>query len=126
MAQSIGTSPRILSSGWGQMEVEKIGKSKDFKLWPGGGRSWNWSECGTDHDRGIQQGDLEELMANGCRVVILTTGRLKRLKVPQHIVESLKKRSIEVIVADTERAIDIYNDYVSKGLAVGGLFHSTC
>ena len=126
MAQAIDASPRILSSGWGKMEVEKIGRSKDVKLWPGGGRSWDWSECGTDHDRGIQQGDLEELMTNGCRVVILTTGRMKRLKVPQQIVECLKEQSIEVIVADTERAVQIYNEYASKGMAVGGLFHSTC
>lgn len=126
MAQSINASPRILSSGWGKMEVEKIGISKDFKLWPGGGRSWDWSEYGTDHSKGIQQGDLEELMTNGCRVVVLTTGRMKRLKVPNQIVDSLKESSIEVIVADTEKAIQIYNDYVSKGMAVGGLFHSTC
>jgi hypothetical protein len=126
MAQSIDASPRILSSGWGKMEVENIGISKDFKLWPGGDRSWDWSECGTDHDRGIQMGDLEDLMTNGCRVVILTTGRMKRLKVTQQIVDRLKGSSIEVIVADIEKAIQIYNDYAAKGMAVGGLFHSTC
>jgi hypothetical protein len=126
MTQSTVASPRILSSGWGRMEVEKIGRSKDYKLWPGGGRSWDWSEYGTGHGRGIQQGDIEELITNGCRLVILTTGRMKRLKVPQQIVDSLKDHSIEVIVADTEKAVQIYNDYAAKGMAVGGLFHSTC
>ena len=126
MAQSTDVSPRILSSGWGKMEVEKLGKGKDFKLWPGGGRSWDWSEYGTGHTRGVQQGDIEELMTHGCRLVILTTGRMKRLRVPQKIVDSLKDHSIDVIVTGTQKAIKIYNDQAAKGIAVGGLFHSTC
>lgn len=119
-------SPRIISSGWGKMEVETLGRSKDFKLWPGGGRPWDWSEYGTGHGRGIQRGDVEELVAKGCRVVILTTGRLKQLRVPRTTVDTLKAQAIEVVVADTKTAIELYNDYVEKGTAVGGLFHSTC
>lgn len=126
MDNLIDASPRILSSGWGKMHVEKIGNGKDFKLWPGGGRPWDWSENGTDHSKGIQQGDIQELITKGCQVVILTTGRFKRLKVPQNTVDTLKAQSIEVIVADTKKAIQLYNDYAVKGMAVGGLFHSTC
>ncbi len=126
MVNSNAASPRILSSSWGRMEIEKIGSGKDFKLWPGGGRAWDWSEYGTGHSRGIQQGDVDELISKGCRVVILTTGRFKRLKVPQSTIDSLKTHSIEVVVADTKKAIHIYNDYAAKGMAVGGLFHSTC
>jgi hypothetical protein len=103
-----------------------VGRSKDFKLWPGGGRPWDWSEHGTGHGRGIQKGDVEELITKGCRIVILTTGRMQRLKVPQTTVDILKAQSIEVVVADTKKAIQLYNDYVEKGEAVGGLFHSTC
>ena len=126
MAHSTEASPRILSSGWGKMEVEKLGRGKDFKLWPGGGRSWDWSEYGTGHGSGIQQGDIQDLISNGCRVVILTTGRMRRLRVPQHIVDSLQGLAIEVIVTDTQKAIEMYNDHAAKGTAVGGLFHSTC
>ena len=123
---SLIASPRILSFSWGRMEIEKIGSGKDFKLWPGGGRAWDWSEYGTGHSRGIQPGDVEELIDKGCRLVILTTGRLKRLRVPQATVDILKTQSIEVVVTDTKKAIQLYNDYAAKGMAVGGLFHSTC
>ena len=126
MEHVIDPSPRIISSGWGEMVVETIGRAKDVKLWPGGGRPWDWAEYGTGHSRGIQQGDVEELINKGCRVVILTTGRMKRLKVPRNIVDVLKGQSIEVVVADTKKAIQLYNDYAEKGMAVGGLFHSTC
>ena len=126
MDNSIVASPRILSSGWGKMEIETIGSGKDFKLWPGGGRTWDWSEHGTGHHNGIQQGDVQELINRGCRVVILTTGRLKRLRVPQSTVDILKAQSIEVVIADTKKAIQLYNNYAANGMAVGGLFHSTC
>ncbi len=126
MDKKIAVSPRILSFGWGKMEVEIVGRGKDFKLWPGGGRPWDWSENGTGHSKGIQQGDVQELITNGCQVVVLTTGRLKRLKVPKIIVDTLKAQSIEVVVVDTKKAIKLYNDYAEKGIAVGGLFHSTC
>ena len=126
MEKTIAASPRILSFGWGKMEVEIIGRGKDFKLWPGGGKPWDWSEHGTGHSKGIQQGDVQELITNGCKVVVLSTGRLKRLKVPKLIVDTLKTQAIEVVVTDTKKAIQIYNDYAEKGVAVGGLFHSTC
>lgn len=126
MEKRITASPRILSFGWGKMEVEIIGRGKDFKLWPGGGRPWDWSEHGTGHSKGIQQGDIQELITKGCQVVILTTGRLKRLKVPQSTVDALEAQSVEVVVVDTKKAIQLYNDYAKKGVAVGGLFHSTC
>jgi hypothetical protein len=126
MEKMIAASPRILSFGWGKMEVEIIGRGKDFKLWPGGGRPWDWSEHGTGHSKGIQQGDVQELITKGCQVVILTTGRLKRLKVPQTTLDALEEQSVEVVVVDTKKAIQLYNDYAEKGVAVGGLFHSTC
>ena len=75
---------------------------------------------------GFSRGDVQELIANGCELVILTTGRFKRLMVPQPIVDFLREQSIEVIVADTKKGIHLYNDFAGKGVAAGGLFHSTC
>jgi len=53
-------SPKILVVSWGSMEIEKIGTGKDFKLYPGGGREWDWNETGTRHSPGIQPADMEE------------------------------------------------------------------
>jgi hypothetical protein len=38
----------------------------------------------------------------------------------------LETEGIAVYVAETKKAAQIYNDLVSRGEAVGGLFHSTC
>lgn len=120
------TSPRILTSGWGKMEIDGLGSGKDFKLWPGGGRRWDWTEFGTDHGSGIHEDEVSELIANRCDTVILTTGRFKRLKIPETTVRILERQGIEVIVTDTENGIELYNQYIEKGIGVGGLFHSTC
>jgi hypothetical protein len=126
MKPSAAVSPRIVNSSWGRMEIEQLGTGKDFKLWPGGGRSWDWSEHGTGHNSGVQPADVQELVDQGCLVVVLTTGRFKRLKVPESIVELLRRQGVAVTVADTKTGIEIYNRHARQGDAVGGLFHSTC
>lgn len=119
-------SPRILFAGWGKMTIDRLGPGRDFKLWPGGGREWDWSEHGTGHGRGIQPGDVEELLAHGCTLIILTTGRFRRLKVAEKTLALLKARGVETMVSDTREGIALYNEYARQGKAVGGLFHSTC
>lgn len=119
-------SPRIVSVGWGKMEVESLGRGKDFKLWPGGGRPWDWKETGTAHSPGILVDDLEELVERGCQTIVLARGVFSRLKVSDKALSYLEKQGIETIATDTNRAVQVYNDCIAKGLAVGGLFHSTC
>ena len=58
-------SPQITHVSWGRMEVEGVGTGKDFKLYPGGGREWDWRETGTQHVPGIQPADVQELLDHG-------------------------------------------------------------
>jgi len=126
MDKSLPPSPHIESIGWGKLNVEIIGLGKDFKVWPGGGRPWDWQETGTCHSPGIQIADVEELVERGCQVVVLTRGVFSRLKVAPETVAFLKKHNIETVITDTKRGIKIYNDYIERNVPVGGLFHSTC
>jgi hypothetical protein len=126
MSTQGNASPRILSSGWGKMEIEQLGAGKDFKLWPGGGRAWDWSEFGTEHARGIQVDDVKELISHGAEVIILTRGVLSRLKVPSRTKLFIEEKNIKVIVASTKQGVKIYNEYCEKNVPVAGLFHSTC
>ena len=119
-------APRIVSSGWGKLEVHSLGRGKDFKLWPGGGRPWDWNETGTSHAPGIQVADVEELVKHGSRTVILGCGVFSRLKVTPEALEYLEDHGIETIVVDTKRAIQKYNEYIDRNLPVGGLIHTTC
>jgi len=67
-------SPRIIHISWGRMEVEGLGLGKDFKLYPGGGREWDWKETNTEHIPGIQPADVQELLEKGSKVVVLAAG----------------------------------------------------
>lgn len=119
-------SPQIESVKWGKIQVENLGTAKDIKLWPGGGRSWDWSEHGTGHSAGIQIGDCEELISNGSRTVVLSRGMFKRLKIAKETMNYLERQGVQVVVEETKKAVKHYNDLASQGKPVGGLFHTTC
>jgi hypothetical protein len=108
------------------MAVEGVGGGKDFKLWPGGGRAWDWRETGIQHVPGIQPADVQELLEKGCQTIVLSRGMLRRLQTCQETLDLLESRDIAVHVAETKKAVEIYNDLAQSGQAVGGLFHSTC
>jgi hypothetical protein len=117
--------PRVAGISWGRMEVEGLGVGKDFKLYPGGGRAWDWAETGTGHPPGIQAADVEELVASGATTVVLSQGMNKQLHVHPDTYRYLEERSITVRVAETREAVKIYNDLTERTL-VAGLFQSTC
>ena len=119
-------SPHIEHLEWGRMHISGLGEGKDFKLWPGGGREWDWSETGTRHEPGIQPADVEELLAHGARILVLSRGLMLRLETCPETLELLERKGIEVRVAETREAAEIYNELAAGGMPVGGLFHSTC
>ena len=122
----IDESPRIAALSWGCMKVDGLGTGKDFKLWPGGGSEWDWTETGTHHVPGIQPEDVRELIDHGARIIVLSRGQLRRLKTCPETLDLLEDEGIVVHVEETRLAADRYNELAEAGEAVGGLFHSTC
>jgi hypothetical protein len=118
-------SPKVVDVSWGRIEVEGFGVGKDVKLFPGGGREWDWTETGTRHSPGIQAADVEEVVHRGATVIVLSQGMDKQLEVEADTLSYLDQRSITVHIAETREAVRIYNSLVEDS-AVGGLFHSTC
>ena len=125
MTESTARSPRITHVSWGRMEVEGIGTGKDFKLYPGGGRAWDWNETGTRHVPGIQPADVYELLEHGSEVIVLTRGMQLVLQTSPETLQMLQERKIAVHVEETRAAVGLYNE-LAEHKAVGGLFHSTC
>jgi hypothetical protein len=118
-------SPRITHISWGRMDVEGVGTGRDFKLYPGGGREWDWAETNTHHVPGIQPADVAELLEKGSKVVVLTRGMHLVLQTCPETLELLRDRGIPVHVAETRAAVELYNR-LAETEPVGGLFHSTC
>lgn len=118
-------SPRVLQLAWGCLEVEGLGAFKDAKLYPGGGRAWDWRETGTHHVPGIQPADVAELLEQGATEIVLSQGFWDRLQVTPETLQWLKDKGIPVQVLQTERAVAFYNER-RETAPIGGLFHSTC
>jgi hypothetical protein len=123
--KSILRSPRITHISWGQMEIEGLGRGRDFKLFPGGGRAWDWTETNTHHVPGIQVTDVEELLKNGSKVIVLTRGMELVLQICPETLEYLHEKGIIIHVEETTAAVELYNKLAETEF-VGGLFHSTC
>ncbi|XP_067889172.1 mth938 domain-containing protein isoform X1 [Heterodontus francisci] len=121
------SSPQIASISWGRMKVQDCATAyKDCKVWPGGSRTWDWRETGTDHYPGVQAADLEEIINKGIQTLVIGRGMSEALQVPSRTLEYLKSKGVEPKVLQTEAAVREYNLLASRGARVGGLFHSTC
>ena len=122
------SSPKIASISWGRITFSSgaLPEGKDYELFPGGGREWDWGETGTKHSPGIQPGDVEELVKGGATEVVLSRGMDLKLGVPNATLQWLEGQGIKVHVSETRKAVEIYNRLVDEGVKVRGCFHSTC
>jgi len=118
-------SPQITKLSWGKIEIGGNQEFKDVKLFPGGCREWNWHETGTQHSPGIQYSDVQELIENGAKVIVLSCGVLGRLKIQKGLIEKLESYGVIVHILKTKEAVRLYNE-LSKSEAVGALVHTTC
>jgi hypothetical protein len=122
----VSRSPAIVAIEWGEVQVEGLGVCKDVKLWPGGGRAWDWNETGTRHRPGIQLADCDELVEHGATTVILGTGMHDALGVAPGTVAALESRGVVVVTAPTPEAVARYREIAAAGDPVGALLHTTC
>ncbi|KAM9317898.1 mth938 domain-containing protein isoform 1-T3 [Pholidichthys leucotaenia] len=119
------SSPEISSLSWGHMRVGGV-SYKDCKVWPGGSRTWDWRETGTDHRPGVQPADLEEVLKKGVELLVIGRGMSEALQVPVATLDYIRQKGVDVRVFQTEKAVDEYNKMAAQGVKVGGVFHSTC
>ena len=111
---------------WGHLDIDDVGECGDAKLWPGGGREWDWTETGTHHRPGIQPADVQELLEHDPQIVVLSRGRELRLETDRTTLALLEARDVTVIREETSVAIEAYNRLVDEGVRVAVLLHSTC
>jgi hypothetical protein len=126
MSEDQERSPEVRDHGWGYVEVEGLGRLRDAKLWPGGGRAWDWNETGTRHQPGIQPADVAELLEHAPEVVVLSRGRQYRLETCTETLALLTENHLEVAREETGAAIEEYNRLAAQGRRVAALLHTTC
>lgn len=119
-------APLIEACSWGKIEVRGLGTFKDVKLWPGGGREWDWNETGTRHAPGVQVGDARELIDHGARRIVLGVGMTGALGVSDETRRHLEEAGVTWEAGPTDRVVSVYNRLAEAGEAVGALLHTTC
>jgi len=114
-----------ISVKWGEIKVDGVGEFKDAKVFPGSVEEWDWNDTGTRHSPGIQPIDVEDLVEEGAEAIVLSRGMELRLSVMPETLAYLESRGIEVYVAETKAAVDLYHQ-LSASKPTGALIHSTC
>ncbi|MEM2974142.1 MAG: MTH938/NDUFAF3 family protein [Candidatus Micrarchaeia archaeon] len=69
--------------------------------------------------------ELKELLMGNPEVIIIGSGQSGVLQVPDEVKRVIEKKGIELIVVETQRAIEEYNK-LSKAKRVNALIHTTC
>ena len=119
------TSPKIRELSWGRITTD-AGVFRDAKLWPGGGRGWDWNETGTRHEPGVQAADLTDLLQHGARVIVIGRGQRARLRVTDEAIDAAQRSGAACEILGTHEAVGRYNALVADDAAVGALIHTTC
>jgi len=123
----------ITDSEWGKVVVQNGDNEpqvfKDVIVSPHMAEPWDWGYTDMHHKPGI--GRKEVILAciglHGTDIefeyVVLSRGRHCVLHIQPEVLEF---GHLVVIVAETSKAIEIYNDLAKAGKEVVALIHSTC
>jgi hypothetical protein len=79
-----------------------------------------------DTSHKIGDWEIEALLKENPQIVIVANGRDGAMEVDENFSNEIQKKGIEVIIAKTPEAIEIYNEKVKKGKRVNSLIHTTC
>ncbi len=67
-----------------------------------------------------------ELLEGDPEIIVVGTGQAGRVRIEDAVVEELRKRGVELVAAETPKAILFFNDAVRKGRRVAAALHVTC
>jgi len=84
-----------------------------------------WFEEHKHSHHTVYEHELRRLLEEKPEVIIIGNGQSSVLKVPQSVVKEIRQRNIELIVLETPKAIEEYNE-LSKIKRVNALIHTTC
>ena len=116
--------PLIRKYDFGEIVVDGEKHVRDLIITPVGVIANWWRREGhrlqLDDIRKYVPGDIEY------DAVVIGTGYYGYMSVDDEVINFFKKKSVDVFISDTRKAVRKYNELVEKGKKVLGLFHLTC
>ncbi|MFP4562866.1 MAG: Mth938-like domain-containing protein [Spirochaetia bacterium] len=113
--------PRIEAYQFGSITVDGQKYREDLILFPGGVQSSWWRKKG----HSLASEDLKTVFEAEPELLIIGTGNIGRMKIPDPVKEEIEGRNIELFTAPTGEAVEKYNAEREKRKVVGA-FHLTC
>jgi len=114
--------PLIEEYSFGRMKMGGRVYTRDLIVTPEGVVDNWWREEG----HVLKVKDLEPVLGVNVDCVVIGTGYSGAMRVLDEVVQHFSSKGVEVHVADTRRAVRIYNELVRAGRKVLGAFHLTC
>jgi hypothetical protein len=112
---------RIEHYSWGKITVDGRSFTSDVIIYPGRVDSSWWRKEG----HLVQVADLAEVVNALPEVLVIGTGALGVMKVPEETMSHLEAKGIEVHVRKTGKAVELFNELQKRKKAVAAL-HLTC
>ena len=113
--------PHIQSYSFGKITVDNTVYSSDILILPGGARPNWWRKEGHN----LRQEDLHEVVEVHPTVLVIGTGNVGMMQVPQKTLDYLAAQGIRVEVERTAAACQRYNELAKSEPAAAAL-HLTC
>lgn len=114
---------RIKDYQFGRIQINEEDFRNDVIIFPDKVKDNWWREEG--HNLHLK--DLEEVITEEPEVLIIGTGAYGRVRVKDALKKELKRQGIkEVIVKETNKACQKFNQYIQSGKEVAAALHLTC
>ncbi len=114
--------PQIESYSFGRITVDGKTYSNDLIILPAGVRPGWWRKQGHN----LHPDDLKQVVEAKPSVLVIGSGNLGRMQVPQDALAHLQTHGIRAIVERTAEACQRYNELARQGEAVAAALHLTC
>lgn len=111
----------IDSYSFGKMVIEGEAFQSDLIIYPEKVEASWWRKRG----HLLQLEDLIAVLAASPEVLIIGTGYMGLMKVPEELKKELQRKNMEVYVEDSRRAAEIFNFVNTKRKTIAA-FHLTC
>ena len=117
-----GKAPRVEAYSFGEIVIDGRRYTRDVIIRPDGVLADWWRKEGHK----LHMEDLDKALEAEPEVLVVGTGYMGLMKVPDDLLAELRARGIEVVVETTREAWRTYNKLAEEGRRVVGAFHLTC
>lgn len=111
----------IESSSFGSIVIDGKRYNSDVIIFPDRVNSFWWRKEG----HSLCKEDIEEVLKEKPEVLIVGTGNSNLMQVPAQMQEHIKSAGIRLIIKETEKACQLYNE-LSRSNKVVAALHLTC